>query len=690
MQQQHVFAGGDIPRNMRRESLAKAIQAAGRPLLFGLRLWASVCLALYVAFYLELDNPFWAGTSAAIVCQPVLGASLRKGWFRMVGTVIGAIAIVVLSACFPQSRAGFLVGLALWGAACGMVATLLRDFASYAAALAGFTAAIIAGDELGLVGGTNGQAFILAVVRATETCIGIVCAGVILASTDLGHARQQLATLLATLSAEITGGLLGSLRLAGSEQGRSRPVRRELIHRVSGLDTIIDQARGETAALRFHPRTLRGAVDGLFAALSSWRAIATHLERKVSAPGDSETAAVLSCLPDELRRAVATEGDAKVWAADPFRIRRDCLMAARSLASLASLTPSLRLLADHTAAGLLGICRALTGVIVVIDPHRPDRGPRVARLHVPDLLPVLITSLRVFVTIGAAALIWIVTAWPGGASMMTFAAITVILFSPREDAAYETAKGFMLGTAIAAVLAAIVGFAVLPQQPTFAGFCIAIGLVLVPAGALFQSWQAPMFFAMAALFIPLLGPTNPMNYDTVRFYNSALAIVTGVGLAVLGLRLIPPLPPALRTRRLVALTLRDLRRLITGPLPTPASITEWQSRVYGRLSVMPEQADLLQSARLVAALTVGTEVTRLRRAASRFLTHTNLDAALDAVARGNSTEAIRHLYQFDDVLAAIPATTAGRLVSLRARATICAIVEVLTQHASYFDEEDPA
>ena len=92
----------------------------------------------------------------------------------------------------------------------------------------------------------------------------------------------------------------------------------------------------------------------------------------------------------------------------------------------------------------------------------------------------------------------------------------------------------------------------------------------------------------------------------------------------------------------------------------------------------------------MAALTVGTEVTRLRRAASRFLTHTNLDAALDAVARGNSTEAIRHLYQFDDVLAAIPATTAGRLVSLRARATICAIVEVLTQHASYFDEEDPA
>src|SRR4051812_1225330 len=45
-----------------------------------------------------------------------LGASLRKGWFRMIGTVVGAVLIVLLTACFPQDRAGFLIGLALWGA----------------------------------------------------------------------------------------------------------------------------------------------------------------------------------------------------------------------------------------------------------------------------------------------------------------------------------------------------------------------------------------------------------------------------------------------------------------------------------------------------------------------------------------------------------------------------------------------
>ena len=114
--------------------MRSTLGAVGPPLLFGLRLWASVCLALYVTFWLQLDNGFWAGTSAALVCQPRLGASLRKGWYRMIGTIVGAVAIVVLTACFPQQRAPFLIGLALWGAASALVATLFRNFAAYAAA----------------------------------------------------------------------------------------------------------------------------------------------------------------------------------------------------------------------------------------------------------------------------------------------------------------------------------------------------------------------------------------------------------------------------------------------------------------------------------------------------------------------------------------------------------------------------
>src|ERR1700727_3570163 len=132
----------------------------GPSLLFGLRLWMAVCLALFVAFWLQLDSPFWAGTSAAVVCQPQLGASLRKGWFRMIGTVIGAVAIVVFTACFPQDRIGFFALLALWGGLWAFVATVLRNFASYAASLAGYTAAIVGADTLGATGGPRSGVFL--------------------------------------------------------------------------------------------------------------------------------------------------------------------------------------------------------------------------------------------------------------------------------------------------------------------------------------------------------------------------------------------------------------------------------------------------------------------------------------------------------------------------------------------------
>src|SRR3954463_196441 len=195
-------------------NLTGTLTAAGAPLLFGVRLWASVCLALFVAFWLELDNPFWAGTSAAIVCQPQLGASLRKGWFRMVGTVVGGISVVVLTACVPQDRIAFLGFLALWGGVCAFAATVFRNFASYAAALAGYTAAIIAADILGAGGGANAaEVFMLAVTRASEISIGIVCAGVVLAGTDFGGAQRRLAASFATLATEITDGFIRMMEL---------------------------------------------------------------------------------------------------------------------------------------------------------------------------------------------------------------------------------------------------------------------------------------------------------------------------------------------------------------------------------------------------------------------------------------------------------------------------------------------
>jgi uncharacterized membrane protein YccC len=193
-----------------------------------------------------------------------------------------------------------------------------------------------------------------------------------------------------------------------------------------------------------------------------------------------------------------------------------------------------------------------------------------------------------------------------------------------------------------------------------------------------------MFTAVAANFIPTLAPANPMNYDLAQFINLALAIVVGTGMGVLALYLLPQLSPAARTRRLLALTLSDLRRLATGPILLTQG---WTSRIYGRLSALPEQAELLQSAQIAAALSVGIEMIWLRRTIPRLDQSPGLDAALTAVARGDSASAIERLAELDRSLAA--ASDAGRQTALvmRVRARICALSETIAGFAPYFDSK---
>src|SRR6266478_9889473 len=596
--------------------LSNALRAAGPPLLFGLRLWASVCLAL-------------------------------------------------------------------WGAGCALVATLLRNFAAYAAALAGYTAAIIASDQLGATGGPNGQAFMLAVFRASEICIGIVCAGVVLSGTDLGGARLRLAAVFGAVSAEISGRFINTLALAGPDLPDTQPVRRELVRRVTALDPVIDEALGESSQLRYHSPVLQRAVDGLLAALAGWRAVAVHLVRVSHDQARQEADLVLRTVPQQLRSA-PMQGEPARWIDDPVGLRRICEAAVGRLIALPAATPSLRLLTDQTAEVLAGISHALNGLALLLaDPARPVPRRGGVRLRVPDWLPSLVNAGRAFVTIGAVELFWIITEWPNGAGAITFAAVTVILLAPRADQAYAAAMSFMVGTALSAVFAAIVAFAVLPNLETYAAFSLALGLVLVPAGAgMAQPWQTIVFVPMTANFIPLLAPANQMSYDTVQFYNSASAIVAGVGAAALSFRLMPPLSPAFRTRRLLALALRDLRRLATGRIPQAPE--DWEDRMYGRFSALPDEAQPLQRSQLLAALSVGTEIIQLRRIARRLDLGLELDTALEAVARGDSRIATARLTRLYQALAARPGGAA-----LRARGSILAMSEALTQHAAYFDAGAP-
>ena len=337
---------------------------------------------------------------------------------------------------------------------------------------------------------------------------------------------------------------------------------------------------------------------------------------------------------------------------NPVRPRRACETSARSLIAVPASTPSLRLLADQTAKVMAGISDALSGLALLVGaPTSPVARGRGYRLRVPDWLPSLVNAGRAFVAIIIIELFWIMTEWPNGAFAITFTAIGVLLFAPRADQAYATAKSFMVGNVLATVFTAVIAFAVLPGLETFEAFSLAIGLYLVPVGALMARWQTAMFLAMAANFVPLLAPANLMSYDTVQFYNSALAIIAGSGVAAVSFRLLPPLPPAFRTRRLLALTLRDLRHLATGPIPSAPG--DWEGRIYGRLAALPDTAQPLQRSQLLAALSVGNEYHPTSLSSFRAWSGLGSRRGARGLSEGNSAVATTWFRRIDDRLSSL-------------------------------------
>ena len=165
-------------------------------------------------------------------------------------------------------------------------------------------------------------------------------------------------------------------------------------------------------------------------------------------------------------------------------------------------------------------------------------------------------------------------------------------------------------------------------------------------------------------------------------------IHVGCGAAAITFRLLPPLSSAFRARRMLALTLRDLRRIAMGPLPPTSE--EWESRMYGRLAAFPDMAEPLQRVQLLAAFSAGNEIMELRHMGRSLALNPQLDTALVTLAHGNSGIAIAQLAGLDHRLGSHPGAESEADLALRARARILALSELLAQHAPYFDAGAPA
>ena len=240
----------------------------------------------------------------------------------------------------------------------------------------------------------------------------------------------------------------------------------------------------------------------------------------------------------------------------------------RTLLALPAGTPSLRLLADETAKVLYGMLHVLDGLALLVGaPDQPAPGYRgFSANRRPIGRRLLVNAARAFVAIGAVELFWVVTAWPNGATAVVFAAIVICYVAEGRSGLRRRHRIRAWSAAVGVPCAAIIKFAVLPGARHLPGllrrhraFPRARWLCRWPMSR--QPALAAVFSCMAFNFMPLLAPTNQMSYDTEQFYNTALSIFVGCSVAPLAFLLLPPLSPALRTRRLLAL---DLARLASS------------------------------------------------------------------------------------------------------------------------------
>ncbi len=642
---------------------------------YGIRIAASVSIALYASFFLQLDQPQWAGLTAIIVAQPVLGAALRKGVFRLIGTVAGAAAAVLLVILFPQSRTGFFLGLALWGALCGYAATALRNFAAYGGVIAGFTTAVIALDSIN----APGRVLTIAISRASTITLGIVTTALVFSLTDFGHARQDLAGRLRQISVEIMSALIQALRFRGGPLQASQAVRRGFVAEVAALDAVIDQAVGESLSVRARAATLQEALAGLISAMSSWRTIEAHLHERRRLVAEAGADAALAAL----QASAFPGGGAAEEVSVPAELRDKLYRSARSLLEFPAADTSARLLLDQTAKALHGLGQAINGIALLTVPSTAKAVAARPLGRTFDPLVASLNGLRVAAAIAASTLFWVFSEWPNGPMFVTFTMVVSLFYTMQSDQAFDVGLSFAFGCTIAAAAAGLLKFFILPAQEGYLAFSLLLGAFLVPGGAL--ATQPGSIGSIAFLYsvnlIPMLSPENRMVYDLPDFLNNALAIVVGSIAGVAGYRLIFPLSPALRARRQLTAALRDLHRLAAGRWSP--SEEAWEVRLYDRMIALPPSATLLQRGQLVTALGVGLAILLLRQLAAEVGEQEGVQQMLSALVEGNLKQAETGAAEIAD-RHATKASSNGNVAMQRFCACIRQIEEALSSHPEFF------
>ena len=583
---------------------------AGNAIGFALRTWAAAMLALYVSFAWQLESPYWTLLGVWIVSQPSPGMVLSKSFYFFLGTVAGAALGIALIALFAQTPELFVLALALLVAGSTVASNILTNFRAYGTVLVGYTAGIVAAGAIN----TPDQVFFIGMARAAAILTGVACSifihSIFAPHRSAATTREKLLLVLKDAARRAVYSWQ-----AGNEMRLQ--IGRKLISDLIALNTLIEYAAVESANFRSHADQARSLLAHIFGLISARRSLDAHLNRCGWPKHDALEAfhaVILDFLhemPDQLDQRPIDELIASLGELQhqlELLQPEDETGSAEELVSKRFVIDRMDDILKHLDGALRDWCDILHG--------NWEATPRLDLNFHRDLRAAWINGLRAFIAVSAMGAFWIASAWDHGTLALIFVAVLMSLFSaqPHPD---RIGWNFFKAGLLAAGMALIYKFFVLPTGSGFEFLTLALGLLFVPLALVMAnpSMAAPAL-SFAFVFCYVVRPDNLMTYDLSDSLNTAVAVLVGVLFGTLSYVLIFP-PNAQAARRYVTYRIRrgleEMARL--EPIPR---FCFWETRMYDRVMRLNDPLnpsgtptdEWLEAG--LGAITLGNDILRLR------------------------------------------------------------------------------
>ena len=582
-------------------------------LLFGLKTFAGAMTALYLAFWLGLDNPYWAMATAFIVAHPLTGAMRSKAVYRCMGTLVGGTMAVILVPNLVNAPLLLSFGLACWIGLCLYISLLDRSPRAYAFMLAGYTAGIIGFPSVT----APGMVFQTAVTRVEEILIGITCTttigtlifpraiGPVLERRIAGWVRPGIDWASAALiGQEDTAEISAARRKLAVEAHDVAMMISHLAYDTSNLQTAVQYI----TRLRIYVLSLMPVLNSINDRVSQLRdlnGITPRLQDVLNATYGWVQAGGPEYANELYAQIIALEEAEPSWAG----LLRASL--AVRLAELVSIMRQARAIRRHVFNGDAAPSSALANAEFIA-----------AATQLNDHGMAMLSGLAAGIAVLLVSGIWIFTAWPAGAGAAIMVAVACSFFAVQDDPA-PAIRQMLINSGIACVGVAFYAFFVLPRVETFTELMLA----LLPAGLLVGVLVSRPATFGAGMVIGANGSTqlalnNGYTGQFAVYLNSSIALLFGLAAALVVTRLIRSVGVEWSVQRLLRAGWKDIAAAAEAAGPQDrATLT---GRMTDRLGLMmPRLATVsaggdLPATQLMRDLRVGLNVIGVQRFRARL------------------------------------------------------------------------